>query len=385
MLCTSAMTKLDDDHEYEERTPDDMTARFFRIGEGRISGYLASFLGVMSFLAVLCFRYPSYLTTVELREMYDVEMLRQVLMVAMWTSLAFAGYTFVRGRKKRMGAVGILFTAGAFALGGYEVATGDLSDSPVVLGMDWMLLDLLAMATFFIFIEKLLPKYPEQAILRPEWKLDLTYFCINHLFIGVVLLVSNGFAPSVFGWAVNAQLQAFVSESHIAIQLLLLIVCADLVQYGIHRALHEIPALWRIHAVHHSVENMDWLAGSRIHLLETLVLRALIMVPLYLLGPDRAALDAYVIFAALQTVFIHANVAVPFGPLKYLIATPQFHHWHHSSDTPAIDTNYAVHLPVLDLIFGTFHLPARHWPEKYGTTNRLPRTLWAQFKYPFVW
>jgi lathosterol oxidase len=128
---------------------------------------------------------------------------------------------------------------------------------------------------------------------------------------------------------------------------------------------------------------MDWLAGSRSHFVEILVDRSLVMVPLYLLGPDKAALDAYVLFAAAQAVFIHANVAVPFGPLKYLLTTPQFHHWHHSSDKPAIDTNYAVHLPLIDRVFGTYHMPDEHWPLKYGTTKPLPAKFVDQALYPF--
>ena len=52
-----------------------------------------------------------------------------------------------------------------------------------------------------------------------------------------------------------------------------------------------------------------------------------------------------------------------------MLVTPQFHHWHHSADQPAIDTNYAVHLPLLDMAFGTFHLPERHWPITYGTAR----------------
>jgi lathosterol oxidase len=152
--------------------------------------------------------------------------------------------------------------------------------------------------------------------------------------------------------------------------------------YWVHRTFHEVPALWKFHAVHHSSEHMDWLAGSRSHFIEILIDRSLVMVPLYLLGADRAALDAYVLFAAVQAVFVHANVRLPFGPLKYVLTTPQFHHWHHSSDRPAIDTNYAVHLPVFDYLFGTFHMPEQHWPVAYGTTKPLPRSFLGQLAYP---
>ena len=246
-----------------------------------------------------------------------------------------------------------------------------------------MVLDLLKSTVIFIFLEKAFPKYREQPILRPEWRLDLGYFALNHLFLGVVLIIANGFAPTVFGWAVNDSVQAFVSSIWLPAQVLLLMFCADFVQYWIHRAYHEIPWLWGIHAVHHSAEHLDWLAGSRTHLLETILDRALVMVPLYLLGPRTEALNLYVIIIAFQAVLIHSNFGVPFGPLGYFFVTPKFHHWHHSKDKPAIDTNYAAHLAILDLMFGTFHMPKEHWPKEYGTLKRLPRTFLGQLVYPF--
>jgi len=360
-----------------------MSNRFLQVGQGRISGYVSAFLGVMSFLTVLCFLYPSYLTTAELRSVYDPDEIRLLLRIGICVSLAFGLLTFMLNRRKRMGAVGILFTLGALALGGWNVHGTEVTPREVSVGLDWLLLDFLLSVVVFTFIEKVIPKYPEQAILRPEWRLDLVYFGVNHLFISVLLLVGNSFAPMAFGWATNARLQALVTSLPVAAQFVLLVFAADFVQYWIHRAFHEVPWMWKFHAVHHSSENMDWLAGSRTHFVETLVDRSLIMVPLYLLGPDKAALDAYVVFAALLAVLIHANVAIPFGPLKYLITTPQYHHWHHSSDKPAIDTNYAAHVPLYDKLFGTFHIPKEHWPAEYGTTKRLPRTLWAQVAYPF--
>lgn len=369
---------------YRERQIPEMSDRYFAIGQGRISGYASLFLGIMSFLAVLCWRWPEQLTTPELRAVYDPEVLRWVLKLSMWASLALAVSTFVLNRRKRMGAVGVLFTLAAFALGGYTLPAGPVDPTKMSLGLDWMLLDFLISAAAFVFIEKLIPRYEDQAILRPEWRLDLFYFAINHLAIGVLLLVGNNFAPKAFGWAVNEQLHAVITGLPLFLQVVLLIFAADLVQYFTHRAFHEVPWLWKFHAVHHSSEHMDWLAGSRSHFVEIMVDRSLVMVPLYLLGPDKAALDAYVMFAAVQAVFVHANVRVPFGPLKYLLTTPQFHHWHHSSDKPAIDTNYAVHLPLFDKLFGTYHMPEQHWPVEYGTTKRVPRTFVEQAAYPFT-
>lgn len=129
---------------------------------------------------------------------------------------------------------------------------------------------------------------------------------------------------------------------------------------------------------------MDWLAGSRTHLVQTIPDRMLVMVPLYRLGAIEPALNAYVTVISVQAVMSHSNVRIPFGPLKYVFVSPKFHHWHYSKDKPATDTNCAAHLPVLERMFGRYHMPDEHWPKEYGTTQRFARTMWAQFKYPFT-
>jgi sterol desaturase/sphingolipid hydroxylase (fatty acid hydroxylase superfamily) len=370
-------------HEYKPRETEDMSAESFRFGEGKISGYAACFLGVLSFLAVLCYQFPSYLTTTDLRAVYDGETLKTVLKFGMWGSLFFGTLSFILSRNRRPGAIGVLFTLAGFAIGGYTVEVTPVEPKELSLGLDWLVLTLLASVLMFTFLEKIIPKYREQAILRPEWRLDLLYFSVNHLLIAVLLLIANYFVVNVFGWALSETAQTYVQSLPTAVQVIILMVCADFVLYWSHRIFHEVPRLWKIHAVHHSVEHMDWLAGSRNHIVQTIVDRSIAMTPLYLLGADKAALDIYVTFAAFQAVLVHSNVGIPFGPLKYLVVTPQYHHWHHSTDKPAIDTNYAVHFPLFDWLFNTYHMPHPHWPAEYGTSKRLPRTFLSQLFYPF--
>ncbi len=372
-------------YPYPPRETGDLSRRHLRLGEGRISGYISSGLGILNLLGMLAFKFPTWFTTADLRAVYDVDVLRVVLQVCLVASLAFGTFTFVRGRRRRMGMIGIGCTLLAILIGGWAPEPGALKEGVEVgLGLDWLVLDLLGSAVVFITIEKMLPRYPDQPILRPHWRLDLMFFTMNHLAIGVLLLVGNYFAPHVFYWAINGTLQAWVRSIPVWGQFAMLVFFADLAQYWIHRAFHEIPWLWPFHAVHHSTEYMDWLAGSRTHFVQVLVDRTLVMVPLYLLGADAAALNAYVIFAGFHDVYIHANTGMHFGWLRYLIATPQYHHWHHSSERPAIDTNYAVHLPVLDMVFGTYHLPVGKWPAKYGTVSPIPMTFTEQLAYPFL-
>ncbi|MET1257175.1 sterol desaturase family protein [Aliikangiella maris] len=368
-------------YQYRQRQVELDAARAFRLGDGKISGYTSVCLGVLSLLAVLAYLFPAYLTTTELRQTYDAGQLQQLLKYAMYFSLFFGVLTFVLGQYRRLGIIGILLTGVSFALGGYTIPIRGVQPQPLSLGVDWLILAFLGSAFIFMTLEKLLPKYKDQIILRKEWGLDLFYFCFNHLAISAILLYAN-YHVSHFDWAVSDSLQNWLQALPVWVQVLAIIVCVDFVLYWEHRLYHEIKIIWPIHAVHHSVENMDWLAGSRGHFLQVFSERAMVMVPLYLLGPDKAALDIYVAFAALQAVLIHCNTRLPFGPLKYIFVTPQFHHWHHSSEKPAIDTNYSAHLVLFDWLFGTYHMPKQHWPAEYGTTKKLPSTYLGQLFYP---
>ena len=158
----------------------------------------------------------------------------------------------------------------------------------------------------------------------------------------------------------------------------------DFVQYWFHRTFHKIPWLWNFHAVHHSAQAMDWLAGSRMHVVEVLLMRATTTLPMYVMGFAAGPLYAYIFFVYLLSVFIHANLRINFGIMNCIIATPRFHHWHHGIEEEAIDVNFAIHFPVIDMMFGTFHMPGSRWPEGYGVGGHpVPKGFIKQFFYPF--
>ncbi|ADZ91201.1 sterol desaturase family protein [Marinomonas mediterranea] len=376
---------MEEQYEYRERNVEKDTSKEFRFGEGRISGIASLMLGVLSLLAVLAYLYPSYLTTTELRKVYDAEQLQVVLKYGMYFSLLLGGLTFLlnKGRYKAVGVCGIGLTLVAFALGGYSVPVGPVEPKALSLGVDWLILAFLGSVIVFVTLEKLFPRYRDQLIMRPEWGTDMFYFCFNHLAISAILLFAN-YHTSHFSWAVSTSIQEMIRSIPIWGQVVLIVLCADFVLYWEHRLYHEVNALWPIHAVHHSVEHMDWLAGSRGHFVQVFSERAMVMIPLYLLGPDQVALNIYVTFAALQAILIHSNLSIPFGPLKFVLVTPQFHHWHHSSEKPAIDTNYSAHTVLFDAMFNTMHMPGKHWPAEFGTTVRLPRSVIGHLFYPIT-
>jgi sterol desaturase/sphingolipid hydroxylase (fatty acid hydroxylase superfamily) len=374
---------MDKAYEYKERQIELDNQREFRIGEGKISGYTSVTLGLLSLLAVLAYLYPAHLTTIELRQVYDAVLLQQILKYGMLFALFFGILTFLLGGYRRMGLVGIGLTTIAYLLGGYTIPVGPVEPVRLSLGVDWLILAFLGSTFIFMALEKLLPRYKNQVILRKEWGSDLWYFCLNHLLISAIIIYAN-YHASHFDWAINVQVQESIRAIPVVFQFVMVLLVADFLLYWEHRLYHEVKALWPIHAVHHSVEDMDWLAGSRGHFVQVFSERAMVVIPMYLLGFDQATLDAYIVFAALQAILIHCNTRLPMGWLKYIIVTPQFHHWHHSSEKPAIDTNYAAHLVIFDRLFGTYHMPNEHWPAAFGTTVRLPRSFLGQTLYPIT-
>ncbi len=354
----------------------------FRFGEGKISGVLSVALGALCVLAVLCFRYPELLTTPDLRAVLPLDAVRIVLFIADALALGFGALCFALGGSRRLAFGGIALSAAAIALGGSWVETPDAVSSTRYVGVDWFVLDLLVLALIFLPLERALALRPQQRVFRPGWRTDLVYFFVSHLLVQVTVLLTLTPARVLLSGTIPGGFQASVAALPFAVQFVLALVLADLFQYAAHRLMHAVPVLWRFHAVHHSSTAMDWLAGSRLHLVDIVITRAISFLPLFALGIANAPLTAYLVFVSFQAVLIHANVKVRFGPLRWWIASPEFHHWHHSAEAQAIDRNFAVHVPWIDRLFGTAYLPDR-WPERYGIQDApVPDGWLAQLVWP---
>ncbi|MBA3937091.1 MAG: sterol desaturase family protein [Planctomycetes bacterium] len=356
----------------------------FRWGEGQISGFLSAALGLLGVLAVLCFRFPALLTFPDLHSAYDPEVMRLALGCALLVAMILGLVNFCIGRWRTLGCIGMGATFVAILLGGLGAGATSSFGLGVPIGLDWFILDLLASALLFIPLERLWVLRREQPVLRAEWRLDLQYFALVHLLVSLLIIISSGAVARLFSWSVNAPLQGFISGLPLWVQFPLILVVADLAQYWSHRLMHTVPALWRVHAVHHSSAAMDWLASSRLHLVEVLITRTCVLVPVFVLGFSQLAVLLYVVYIGLHAIFVHANVRFTFGPLRHLLVTPAYHHWHHSDEPAAANTNFAVHLPVIDRLFGTYHHPAC-WPASYGIgPERLPPGILRQFLYPLT-
>lgn len=333
--------------------------------------YISAFLGVMSILAVTAFHFPEYLTTPTLRDIYEEQHIRAILFAGMVLATILSAISFLWSTKKQLAVLGLICILLAWLAGGADVSLGTgVRQSDFYISLDWVLLDLLIIATLFINLELFFRLKKKQGILRSGWQVDLTHYVANHIFNGGLVflmflpsrLLEKQLSPEV--------LQGFFSAQPLVIQVLLIMLFTDLVQYWVHRAFHQVPFLWRFHQVHHSVEKMDWLAGSRLHLGDILVTRSLSLMPMVLLGFSTEAINIYLPILALQSVFIHCNLEFELRRLQKIVTTPKYHHWHHTSDREHLDKNFAISLPFLDLIFGTYYSPEGKWPEGYGLAGR---------------
>jgi lathosterol oxidase len=131
---------------------------------------------------------------------------------------------------------------------------------------------------------------------------------------------------------------------------------------------------------------MDWLAPSRRHVLDTVLGQAASVVPLVALGLSPAMVVSAFVLRRAQGLFVHANLRVHLPVLRWFVATPEFHHWHHSADPAHRDRNYAGQCPFVDRLFGTLHMPAHEWPSVYGLgdgPDPLPPGYLARLVWPF--
>jgi len=166
-------------------------------------------------------------------------------------------------------------------------------------------------------------------------------------------------------------------------QVLLMILLADLLRYWLHRAAHANQYLWRLHSVHHSVEQLYWLNTSRFHPLEKLLQMMLDSLPFLLMGVDEKVLSLYYIAYATNGFLQHSNIQLRFGILNYVVGSAELHRWHHSKEPKESNTNYGNNVIIWDLLFGTWFLPKGRNVDTLGLLEEYPKTFLKLLSAPF--
>lgn len=262
--------------------------------------------------------------------------------------------------------------------------------SPFPLDVFRLCIWLLLLIVVFIPLERLCAQRA-QKVFRQGFLTDLGYFFLNSLLPKLLIVLPLSMIAIGLHHVVPSGLYARVADIPPWLRFAATIVVGEIGAYWGHRWSHEVPLLWRFHAVHHSAQEMDWLVNTRAHPLDMVFTRFCGMVPLYVLGlaqPTGNSVDLmpllYVIVGTVWGFFIHANVRWRFGWLEWVVSTPAFHHWHHTKDGPEqVNKNYAALLPWVDKLFGTLYLPKKQWPVTYGIDTPMAPSLSGQLLQPF--
>jgi len=353
-------------------------------GTGWWSGVLSVFFGILSFGAVVCLHFPQLLSSPELRPYYSMAFMRLLIQSVIVGAIIFGVASAMLRRKKVLALTGMLFALLASLLGGASVQINqDLHNGPAI-GLDWFLLDILMMTLIFSPIEVLWPAYREQSVFRSGWLTDIVYFLSTHLPIQITTFLVLLPATQLSSVLNIPALTNAVAHLPWLAQFFLAVLVADLAEYFIHRAFHKVPFMWRFHAIHHSSKSLDWIAGSRSHIVDDVAVRAFMLVPMMCVFSHNM-LVAYLFFVNIHATWAHCNFGPTIKWLEPLLIQPRYHHWHHTSQAEAIDKNFAIHFPWIDKIFGTHYLPENKWPDNYGLHNeKIPGGFWGQTFYPLT-
>tara|TARA_R110002073_G_scaffold22414_2_gene77380 strand:- start:3438 stop:4229 length:792 start_codon:yes stop_codon:yes gene_type:complete len=174
---------------------------------------------------------------------------------------------------------------------------------------------------------------------------------------GAALLAQNQ------GWGLFPALGLPAAATVIAAILVL-----DFVIWGQHVVFHKVPALWRLHRMHHSDPAMDVTTALRFHPLEIVVSMALKIGVVMALGAPPLAVLVFEVLLNATALFTHSNVALParLEPvLRRVIVTPEMHRIHHSERRAETDSNYGFALSIWDHLFRT-HTAQAKGPIRFG-------------------
>jgi sterol desaturase/sphingolipid hydroxylase (fatty acid hydroxylase superfamily) len=230
---------------------------------------------------------------------------------------------------------------------------------------------LMVVAVLCFAIERTLPSRTARPTFRPGFGQDLLWLLFNGIVIAGLIAL-----PTTKGLLTGAP---------ILMQLAFVLVAKDFLDWWAHNLLHRVPWLWDFHKVHHSLEELDAMGSFRFHWIE-LLFAALTYLPFLLLGADQRVLLANAVLGTLIQHLSHSNIRLDWGPLKYILCSPQFHAWHHDRILRGEKgQNYAVVLCIWDWIFGTAHLVSdTEQPDALGFEGDdfFPKSWLERFTYP---
>ncbi len=232
-------------------------------------------------------------------------------------------------------------------------------------------------------LEKLFPRHRGQRIRRPGVLTDVLFAISSPALGAIAIAVAIVLSVVSLVWLPGLALRPVVASLPNVLLAPVGAILFDLVGYGIHRLAHEVPFLWRFHSVHHSSEHLDWISGARTHPFDGVLIGGPILFLVAAGFPSEIG-GVFAVLSVVTGLLLHANVRFRFRRLQKIVATTEFHHWHHANEPEAIHTNYSSLFPIWDLLFGTYRVPQDRGPSRYGVDEEMPPSFVGLLRYPFI-
>lgn len=220
-------------------------------------------------------------------------------------------------------------------------------------------------------LQRVLPYEARWRGTATDWSVDLLHCLLSTALVTALVRMMLYDGAS---WLALAQQSAFgssvwPSSAPLWVQVPLAVLLGDFGSYWAHRACHEVPWAWRIHAVHHSSDKMYMMMSVRNHPLNVALTYGAQTVPLVALGVDARVLMYYTIVTAVIGLLQHSNVELHTGFLSRVFSTPELHRWHHATDEAALNCNFAPDTAIWDQVFGTRYHPEGREAHDVGITG----------------
>ncbi|MFD9954515.1 sterol desaturase family protein [[Kitasatospora] papulosa] len=203
---------------------------------------------------------------------------------------------------------------------------------------------LLGVIGYLVLLERLIPYdrnwHPE----KKEWRHYGIYFLLT--------MAGSGLAQWLVALAVGL-ISPADPTCHLGIEIPGALLTGSLASYLVHRLGHRNPLLWRLHGIHHVPEKVNVANNGVNHVLDIVLAQGLVQLALAIVGFSRPAVLLVGLFVAAQGYFVHANIDVRIGPLNHVLASPEQHRLHHSTDL-AEAGHYGSDLSCWDHLLGTF-------------------------------
>lgn len=234
---------------------------------------------------------------------------------------------------------------------------------------------LIVSALVIILLERIFPYRKGLPIFREGFFVDFVWYTLIQSFFLKIIIFNYIIYPvdEHYHWSSLH----IVTNWPILLQVLFFLVTHDFYIYWFHRWQHNSKVLWRTHEAHHSNKEVDWLAGSRSHVLEIIINQTIEFAPIILLGANPVIVPIKALIDAMWGMFIHSNIDVSLGRFKKVINGPEMHQWHHADYNQVFFANFSTKFSLWDWLFKTAYLPG-YKPEKYGLYYDYPKDYFLQ-------